>query len=168
MTNELVSRDSTNISHSHTFDFSTAQTDFHPESWNPMWSVGTILMGLLSFMYDTAVATGTIVTSAEEKRTLALASLDYNLRTPIFRKLFPDWVRRAEERRKEAARARPSAEAAAPIQEGAAASTAPADPAAAPAQAPAGASASAWWWAVGVAVMASGYVGWVTLGQHQQ
>lgn len=24
-------------------------TDFHPESWNPAWSVDTILTGLLSF-----------------------------------------------------------------------------------------------------------------------
>lgn len=28
------------------------------QSWNPMWSVGTILTGLLSFMYDTQVRGG--------------------------------------------------------------------------------------------------------------
>lgn len=27
-----------------------SMSDFHPESWNPLWSVGSILMGLLSFM----------------------------------------------------------------------------------------------------------------------
>lgn len=25
-------------------------SDFHPDTWNPAWSVGTILTGLLSFM----------------------------------------------------------------------------------------------------------------------
>lgn len=25
-------------------------SDFHPETWNPMWSVSTILTGLVSFM----------------------------------------------------------------------------------------------------------------------
>lgn len=33
-------------------------TDFHPESWNPLWSVATILTGLLSFMSDTQHTTG--------------------------------------------------------------------------------------------------------------
>ena len=27
-----------------------SMSDFHPESWNPLWSVGTIIMGLYSFM----------------------------------------------------------------------------------------------------------------------
>ncbi|KAG6733135.1 hypothetical protein I3842_01G211400 [Carya illinoinensis] len=27
-----------------------SMSDFHPESWNPMWSVSSILTGLLSFM----------------------------------------------------------------------------------------------------------------------
>ena len=29
-----------------------SMSDFHPESWNPLWSVGTILMGLHSFMLE--------------------------------------------------------------------------------------------------------------------
>lgn len=35
-----------------------SMTDYHPETWNPMWSVGTILTGLLSFMYDSQATTG--------------------------------------------------------------------------------------------------------------
>lgn len=27
-----------------------SNTDFHPDTWNPAWSVSTILTGLLSFM----------------------------------------------------------------------------------------------------------------------
>ena len=35
-----------------------SMSDFHPESWNPMWSVSTILTGLLSFMGETQHTTG--------------------------------------------------------------------------------------------------------------
>lgn len=77
-------------------------TDFHPESWNPMWSVGTILTGLLSFMYDTQPTTGSINTSKQEKQRLARESLGYNCRNATFRKLFPQWQ---EEHNKRAAAA---------------------------------------------------------------
>ena len=29
-------------------------SDYHPESWNPAWTVETILLGLVSFMVDPA------------------------------------------------------------------------------------------------------------------
>lgn len=29
-----------------------SMSDFHPESWNPMWSISTILTGLYSFMVE--------------------------------------------------------------------------------------------------------------------
>ncbi|KAF6256057.1 ubiquitin-conjugating enzyme/RWD-like protein [Scenedesmus sp. NREL 46B-D3] len=67
-------------------------TDYHPESWNPMWSVGTILTGLLSFMYDNQPTTGSITTSKAEKQRLARESLAYNAKNATFRKLFPDWL----------------------------------------------------------------------------
>ncbi|GFY54654.1 ubiquitin-conjugating enzyme E2 J2 [Trichonephila inaurata madagascariensis] len=51
-------------------------SDFHPDTWNPAWSVSTILTGLLSFM----------------KRLLATRSLEFNLKDPIFCELFPDLV----------------------------------------------------------------------------
>jgi ubiquitin-conjugating enzyme E2 J2 len=77
-------------------------TDFHPESWNPMWSVGTILTGLMSFMYDSQPTTGSINTSKQEKQRLARESLGYNCRNATFRKLFPQWQ---EEHNKRAAAA---------------------------------------------------------------
>jgi ubiquitin-protein ligase len=30
-------------------------SDFHPESWNPLWGVSLILLGLQSFFYDNGV-----------------------------------------------------------------------------------------------------------------
>ena len=33
-----------------------SMSDFHPESWNPMWSVSTILLGLQSFMVRSLAA----------------------------------------------------------------------------------------------------------------
>ncbi|CAI5534178.1 unnamed protein product [Closterium sp. Naga37s-1] len=69
-----------------------SMSDFHPETWNPMWSVASILTGLLSFMSDDAVTAGSIVASEADRRKLARLSMPNNCRSPVFRKLFPDLV----------------------------------------------------------------------------
>jgi len=43
-------------------------SDFHPESWNPMWSVSSILTGLLSFMLEDQKTHGSIETSVNDKK----------------------------------------------------------------------------------------------------
>jgi ubiquitin-conjugating enzyme E2 J2 len=69
-----------------------SMSDFHPESWNPMWSVSTILTGLHSFMIETAPTLGSIEASTSQKRRLAAQSLDFNVRDDMFCKLFPEYV----------------------------------------------------------------------------
>mmetsp|Transcript_9784 Transcript_9784/g.14389 ORF Transcript_9784/g.14389 Transcript_9784/m.14389 type:complete len:224 (+) Transcript_9784:237-908(+) len=74
-----------------------SMSDYHPESWNPMWSVSTIITGLISFMVETAPTLGSIETSTAQKRTFARHSLEYNVKNESFRKLFPELVDQHEE-----------------------------------------------------------------------
>ncbi|EDV23885.1 uncharacterized protein TRIADDRAFT_27042 [Trichoplax adhaerens] len=67
-------------------------SDFHPDTWNPAWSVSTILTGLLSFMLEKTSTLGSIETADFTKRRLAWESLQYNLNDAIFRECFPDIV----------------------------------------------------------------------------
>jgi len=67
-----------------------SMSDFHPETWNPMWSVGTILMGLFSFFLEDTPTHGSIVTSDAVKRRAAQESLAYNCRDKVFCELFPE------------------------------------------------------------------------------
>ncbi|XP_062871329.1 ubiquitin-conjugating enzyme E2 J2 [Trichomycterus rosablanca] len=67
-------------------------TDFHPDTWNPAWSVSTILTGLLSFMVEKGPTLGSIETSDFTKRQLATQSLAFNIKDKVFSELFPDVV----------------------------------------------------------------------------
>mmetsp|Transcript_2540 Transcript_2540/g.5812 ORF Transcript_2540/g.5812 Transcript_2540/m.5812 type:complete len:338 (-) Transcript_2540:1025-2038(-) len=89
-----------------------SMTNWHPESWNPMWTIGTILVGLLSFFNEEGVvSTGSITTTRAEKVALAASSLEYNVRSPIFRKLFPNLVELHAQRQQQQQQQRQEAEA---------------------------------------------------------
>lgn len=78
-----------------------SMSDFHPETWNPMWSVSSILTGLYSFMLENQATLGSISTTDAQKRKYAAASLESNCTNATFRKLFPDLVALQEEREKD-------------------------------------------------------------------
>lgn len=80
-----------------------SMSDYHPESWNPMWSISTILTGLFSFMNDTSPTLGSLETSDSTKREFARDSLEFNCRNATFKTLFPDLVELQDERRRKAA-----------------------------------------------------------------
>jgi ubiquitin-conjugating enzyme E2 J2 len=53
-------------------------SDFHPKSFNPAWSVSTILIGLMSFMTSEEMTTGSMGTSETERRYYAARSKWWN------------------------------------------------------------------------------------------
>ncbi|CAN3353931.1 ubiquitin-conjugating enzyme E2 6 [Diutina catenulata] len=68
-----------------------SMSDYHPDTWNPAWSVATILTGLLSFMTGDESTTGSISTTDAVKRRLARDSRSWNnTQNPRFKKLLPD------------------------------------------------------------------------------
>jgi ubiquitin-conjugating enzyme E2 J2 len=53
-------------------------SDFHPKSFNPAWSVSTILIGLLSFMNSEEMTAGSLSSSKRERSWLAARSRWWN------------------------------------------------------------------------------------------
>jgi ubiquitin-conjugating enzyme E2 J2 len=51
--------------------------DFHPESWNPLWSVATIIQGIQSFMASDELTTGGLKAPDAERQRLAKLSIEY-------------------------------------------------------------------------------------------
>jgi len=72
-------------------------SDFHPDTWNPAWSVSTILTGLLSFMLEKSPTLGSLETSDYTKRQLAAQSNSFNLNDKIFCELFSEVVEKIQE-----------------------------------------------------------------------
>lgn len=72
-------------------------SDFHPDTWNPAWSVSTILTGLLSFMVENTPTSGSTESSDGTKRRLAQESKEFNLKDKIFCECFPELVEEISE-----------------------------------------------------------------------
>lgn len=53
-------------------------SDFHPKSFNPAWEVSTILIGLLSFMTSEEMTTGSVSSTAAERKMLAARTRWWN------------------------------------------------------------------------------------------
>ncbi|KAJ2244187.1 Ubiquitin-conjugating enzyme E2 6, partial [Coemansia sp. RSA 454] len=69
-------------------DICTSMSSFHPESWNPSWSVATIIMGLLSMMTGDERMTGGMNASDDERKRLAQASKAFNQSSVPFKNAF--------------------------------------------------------------------------------
>jgi len=69
-----------------------SMSDFHPGSWNPAWSVATILTGLLSFMLSDEMTTGSVTTTEADKRAYASRSHSWNIVQKKFKEAFPDYA----------------------------------------------------------------------------
>lgn len=63
-------------------------SDFHPESWSPLWTVGTILTGIVSFFHSSEMTTGGLAASVKERKALAATSKLYNSKDKIYVELF--------------------------------------------------------------------------------
>ncbi|KNE59445.1 hypothetical protein AMAG_03725 [Allomyces macrogynus ATCC 38327] len=68
-----------------------SMSDFHPDTWNPAWSVATILSGLLSFMATDEVAAGTVAGTPSQRKALAAASHAWNREQKVFKEVFPEF-----------------------------------------------------------------------------
>ncbi|CCH46591.1 Ubiquitin-conjugating enzyme E2 [Wickerhamomyces ciferrii] len=78
-----------------------SMSDYHPDLWNPAWSVATILTGLLSFMTGDEDTTGSLRTSELTRKKFARASLGWNLQNERFIKNFSDLIEETEQKIKE-------------------------------------------------------------------
>ncbi|KAJ2655805.1 Ubiquitin-conjugating enzyme E2 6 [Coemansia sp. RSA 1200] len=67
-----------------------SMSNFHPDTWNPAWSVSTILNGMLSFMVEEEDTSGSIRTTISDRKTLARRSHKFNLQNRKFCAYFPE------------------------------------------------------------------------------
>ena len=49
-------------------------SDYHPESWNPVWPVSSVIVGLISFFTTEDHTVGSVHTSMAERERIAKAS----------------------------------------------------------------------------------------------
>jgi len=54
-----------------------SMSDFHPELWNPMWNIHSIITGLVSFMNSNEITTGGMEATASHRTDLARHSLKH-------------------------------------------------------------------------------------------
>eukprot|EP01053_Blabericola_migrator_P011204 Blabericola_migrator_1__11203@NODE_657_length_7016_cov_177_727587_g481_i0_p5_GENE_NODE_657_length_7016_cov_177_727587_g481_i0NODE_657_length_7016_cov_177_727587_g481_i0_p5_ORF_typecomplete_len153_score18_64UQ_con/PF00179_26/0_00072_NODE_657_length_7016_cov_177_727587_g481_i0165623 len=65
-------------------------SDYHPETWNPVWNMKSILLALYCFMLDhkDPPTNGTLKCTVEKRRALAHSSHAFNARDPVYVALF--------------------------------------------------------------------------------
>ena len=58
----------------------TSFSDYHPESWDPSWSVQTIVLGLISFMLSEELTAGGMRAADSKRKLMATQSLEFNFK----------------------------------------------------------------------------------------
>merc|ERR1719215_1213614 len=66
--------------------------DFHPDGWQPAWSIAGLLLALLSLMCEDSPAPGVLhpPASDQERRAFAHSSLEWNKGHAEFCSAFPE------------------------------------------------------------------------------
>ena len=65
-------------------------SNFHPESWNPVWPVRSIILGLISFFMDDKPTAGYVITTEAKKKEIAAKSKEMIVKKAIFNELFAE------------------------------------------------------------------------------
>ena len=66
-------------------------SDYHPESWNPVWPVRSIIIGLVSFFVGDGNTVGSINVSFDERKKIADESRTKILEHEKFKQLFEEY-----------------------------------------------------------------------------
>ena len=66
-------------------------SDYHPESWNPVWPVRSIIIGLISFFVTEEHTVGSYETPFDQRKKIAMASCDKVAAHPMFQKCLGEW-----------------------------------------------------------------------------
>ncbi len=65
-------------------------TGWHQETWNPMWTINTMIRGFISFMYSNDVTVGSINSTDDEKKSYVSESKQIIKAIPEIALLFGD------------------------------------------------------------------------------
>lgn len=49
----------------------TSFSNYHPETWNPLWGVESIVIGLISFMLSEEFSAGSLKANSSARKTFA-------------------------------------------------------------------------------------------------
>ncbi|KAJ2711361.1 Ubiquitin-conjugating enzyme E2 6 [Coemansia spiralis] len=71
-------------------DICTSMSNYHPQSWNPAWTVATIVTGLLSMMTSDEKTTGGMESTDQAKKQYAAQSHGFNRASVQFKNAFGD------------------------------------------------------------------------------
>merc|ERR1719263_170385 len=66
-------------------------SDYHPNTWSPLWNVGSIIVGLISFMITEDRTVGSVETPIAKRKQIAQRSIENVSKNVKFEEIFSDW-----------------------------------------------------------------------------